>query len=186
MGCGIGYKPAMNRAWHVAKTKAGQDHVALDNLQRQNFEPYYPRARVIRRRRGRMIEEYQGLFPGYIFIKFSRELDQWKSINSTRGVQRLLSFSEDGTPSTVPDREVDKLKAQENQIRYDERLHVGDRIKVKNCSVFQPTGTVVASRGQRIEFLMRLLGREVRCIAASSALYLVGRAHRPASAAAID
>lgn len=176
----------MSRAWHVAKTRSGQDQIALDNLQRQSFEPYYPQTRVIRTRHGRIVESFEGLFPGYIFVKFSRELDQWKSINSTRGVQKLISFSDDGTPSTVPNREVEFLQAQEKQGKLDARLRIGDRVRPKTVSSFQPTGRVIATRGERIEFLMRLLGREVRCIASSSALYLVGRSNWSGSAAAID
>lgn len=75
----------------------------------------------------------------------------------------------------VPDVEVERLKQQEKQGESDRFLRIGDRIKLRNCSTFQPTGRVIAARGERIEFLMRLLGRDVKCIAAHTALYLVGR-----------
>lgn len=161
--------------WHVAKTKIGQDQIALDNLKRQEFDSYYPITTIVRPYRGRIVEAREGLFPGYIFVKFSKLNDQWRIINSTRGVQRLLSFSDSGIPSTVPNHEVDKIKAQEKQDELDKIFRLGDRVRLKSGSAFAPTGRVIATRGERIEFLMRLLGREVRCIALSKALYLVGR-----------
>lgn len=164
-----------DRKWHVAQTKAGQDQIALDNLQRQNFDSYYPMISAIRKRRERIIEQFEGLFPGYVFVKFSRQEDSWRSINSTRGVQKLLSFSDDGLPSSVPIGEVERLKQQEKQGELEKFFRVGDRVRMKNCSAFQPSGRVISARGERIEFLMRLLGRDVKCIAASRALYLVGR-----------
>lgn len=164
-----------DRQWHVAKTKSGQDQIALEHLKRQSFDSYYPLTSTLQKRKGRIIEHYEGLFPGYVFVKFSKILDQWRIINSTRGVQRLLSFSEDGTPSTVPHDEVEKLKRREKQGEFEKLLRVGDRVRLKNASTFQPSGYVIATRGERIEFLMRLLNRDVKCIAAQSELYLVGR-----------
>jgi transcription antitermination factor NusG len=161
--------------WHVAKTKSGQDQIALENLKRQAFESFYPVAIVAKFYRGKIIESTEGYFPGYVFVRFSKQDDQWRIINSTRGVQKLLSFAENGLPSSVQDHEVERLQREEKQGELAQHLQIGDRVRMKNCSTFQPSGRVIATRGERIEFLMRLLGRDVKCIAAQSALYLVGR-----------
>jgi transcription antitermination factor NusG len=121
--------------WHVAKTKIGQDQIALDNLKRQEFDSYYPITTIVRPYRGRIVEATEGLFPGYVFVKFSRLDDQWRIINSTRGVQRLLSFSIAEYPPAFPWRS-GKAKEQEKQDKLDRSLRIGDRVRLKSGSLF--------------------------------------------------
>ena len=42
------------------------------------------------------------IFPGYIFIKFGLDNGDWRKINSTLGVNRLISFHE-GRPAQIPE-----------------------------------------------------------------------------------
>ena len=60
---------------------------AEQNLARQSFEAFFPSV-LIRYSRVHVIKE--PLFRGYGFVRFDCEVDRWLSINSTRGVIRLL------------------------------------------------------------------------------------------------
>src|SRR5262245_28300298 len=100
--------------WYCAKTKAGQDHLAISNLRRQEFETYYPQMTIERFRNGRIQHEKESLFPGYVLLRFGLETTTWKAINNTRGVYRLLSFNDDGRPSALPEGEIEWLQEREN------------------------------------------------------------------------
>ena len=48
------------------------------------------------------------IFPGYIFIKFGLDNGDWRKINSTLGVNRLISFHE-GRPAKIPEALIEGL-----------------------------------------------------------------------------
>jgi transcriptional antiterminator RfaH len=163
--------------WYAAKTKAGQDGIALDNLKRQAFETYYPRMTVERYRNGQVRRDHESLFPGYVLVRFALETSSWKTINNTRGVYRLLSSKEDGHPSALPDNEVDWLQERERSgklyISEIQRFRRGDQVRLKVGPSADQVGQVLRARGERVEVLLQLLGRQVRCIAPNHALALV-------------
>jgi transcriptional antiterminator RfaH len=175
--------------WYAAKTKSGQDTIACNNLARQSFAIYYPQMIIERYRQGRITRETEPLFPGYILISFELDNTAWRAINNTRGVYKLLSFSEDGRPSRMPHGEVESLQDKEKQgklyISEVLRLRRGDLVRLKFGPSTDRIGEVLRCRGERVEFLLTLLGRRSRVIAPLHALDLVGRRRVCASAEAV-
>lgn len=80
----------MNR-WHVVRSQPKGEYTARENLLAQNFETFLPECKVDDPRR----PEPRPLFQGYLFVLFDRHEHQWRPINSTRGVKRLLCSTED-------------------------------------------------------------------------------------------
>src|SRR4030095_11271867 len=121
--------------WYAAKTKAGQDAIAYNNLMRQSFATYYPQMTIERYRQGRIIHKTEPLFPGYVLVSFEFDHAAWRVINNTRGVYKLLSFNDDGRPSRMIDGEVERLQEQEKQgklcISEIVRLRRGDIVRMK-------------------------------------------------------
>src|SRR5215831_18004290 len=121
--------------WYAARAKSGQEQTALAHLSRQNFTAYYPKITIERSRNGRITTESEGLFPGYVLVYFALETAAWRAINSTRGIIRLLSFSEDGKPSPLPTDEITALQKRENSgqlyISEVKRFRRGDRVRLK-------------------------------------------------------
>src|SRR5690606_503175 len=72
---------------------------AEETLRRQHFECYRPQ------KHGKTEEP---LFPGYLFIRLDRQLDNWYPIRSTRGVARVISFG--GEPTPVRDELIEQLR----------------------------------------------------------------------------
>jgi transcriptional antiterminator RfaH len=176
--------------WYAAKTRAGQDHIAIANLSRQQFQYYYPQITIERWRAGQIKREREPLFPGYVLVSFILEDQAWRVINSTRGVYRLLSFNEDGRPSAIkPDGAVELLRDKEKngQLYISEimRLRRGDQIRMKFGPSVDQIGEVLRCKGERVEFLIPLLNRKVRCIAPLHALAVVPRRQVAVSAAAM-
>ena len=167
----------MPEQWYVARSKPSQARIALERLTQQHFTTYWPQIEIERVKAGKVVKIREPLFPGYLFVLFELQPQSWRAINGTRGVQRLLSFSEDGKPSAIPYGEVESLQDREKQgqFKFSEitRFRRGDVVRVKNGISVGLTGKVVRTRGERVEFLLRLLGRQVRCIAPCHTLHLV-------------
>lgn len=88
--------------WYVAQTQPRAEILATQHLVRQGFNSFFPRFRKLRRHARRVDEILAPVFPGYIFVCFDRDRDQWRSINSTLGVSRLVGNTSN-RPQPVPD-----------------------------------------------------------------------------------
>ena len=80
------------------------------HLGRQSFDYFLPRYRKTRRQARKFDTVLAPLFPGYIFVRFDKEQTNWRSINGTFGVRRLIC-SESGVLRSMPARAVESLLA---------------------------------------------------------------------------
>ena len=87
--------------WHVAQTLSRAEAIAETHLTRQGFQSFCPRFRKLRRHARRVDEVLAPLFPGYLFVRFNPERDQWRCINGTFGVSRLVG-PPGGMPQAMP------------------------------------------------------------------------------------
>ena len=122
----------MNR-WYVAQTHPRGEEKAAWQLRRQGFTTYLPRY-LKRRRHARRVDWVKApLFPRYLFIEMDPELAQWRSINATVGVSRLVCNGD--RPAPVPARVVDDIGAREDEkglIRIDRirPFKQGERVQI--------------------------------------------------------
>jgi len=171
----------MAARWYAARTKPRQESVAVDNLQRQDFAVYNPAISIERRRTKRIIIAREPLFPGYVLIQFELADATWRAINSTRGVISLLTFGEQGIPTPMPKGEVESIQAREKkgQLFFSEinRVKLGDSVRLKFGPAADAIGKVIFTRGERLELLLNLLGRETRVKAPLHAVEVVEPHH---------
>ena len=119
--------------WYVAQIKPNDFARAEANLGRQGFETFMPlRSRTVRHAR-QMRDVLRPVFPGYLFVKFGSERADWRKINSTLGVSKLIS-SEAGKPTPVPNS-----------------LMAGLRARCDNCQVLKPLDDFCT--GERVRML---------------------------------
>ena len=76
----------VSREWYLLQTKGRREAVVRENLERQGYVTWLPRPRVRRPRS----ERTEPLFPGYLFVRLSPEVDNFGPIRSTIGVLRLV------------------------------------------------------------------------------------------------
>lgn len=98
-------------SWYVAETLPRAEAQAERNLDRQGFTAFSPRFRKLRRHARRTEQVLAPLFPGYLFVRFDRQRDAWRSINGTTGIRRLVGPST-GYPQPVADDIVEALLAR--------------------------------------------------------------------------
>lgn len=98
-------------SWFAAETLPRSEVLAERHLQRQGFSSFCPRFRKTRRHARRIDEVLAPVFPGYVFVRFDRDRDQWRAINGTLGIRRLVGQSP-SHPQPMPTSAIEALLAR--------------------------------------------------------------------------
>ncbi len=152
------------RAWVVVNTLPHREETALENLRRQGFDTYCP---MIRRRvkHARYVRDVlRPLFPGYIFVHVSRDLQKWRPILSTVGVRTVvrlgiqLSFLDDGFIEALVAREEGGAISQ-----VVNPYEVGQRVRIEGGAFGGLVATIIGmDEKDRLVVLMEMLNRRVK------------------------
>lgn len=147
--------------WYLLQCKPRQDERAQVNLLQQNYVTFCPQLvseRVIRGKRHRTLES---LFPGYLFIRLSRE-DNWSPIRSTRGISRIVEFNHG--PAVVADHVVEHLRtrcAHALESQSTPTLKPGDTLQIIRGPLSPLEGVFLSMMGaERVMMLLQFLNRE--------------------------
>ena len=85
---------------YLIQFKPNSYRLAERNLHRQGFETFLPMQKITSRKASRFVSDLKPLFPGYMFVSVNSDLAPWRTINSTIGVSKLVSF--EGKPKPLP------------------------------------------------------------------------------------
>lgn len=154
----------LGTCWFLAQLKPNCANIADKNLKRQGFNTFLPTQEETRKRNGKFITAIRPLFPGYIFVAFDVARGFWRSVNSTYGVTRLVSFGNE--PTVVPPDLVAQLmqRCDENgRLLPPKRLQTGDKVTVTKG----PFADFVAeveniAQDRRVWVLMEIMGGQTR------------------------
>ncbi|MDC0182002.1 transcription/translation regulatory transformer protein RfaH [Candidatus Thioglobus sp.] len=143
------------RSWYLIKTKSRQEHVAIKNLENQEYITYCPTVKIK--------NKHIFLFPGYLFIYLDKEIDNWLPIRSTKGVLNFVRFGLNF--AQAPDAVIKFLKDNElfNKEKFNNlnRFKSGDKVQItdgifKNCvAIFKSS-----QPEERIVLLLNILGQQ--------------------------
>lgn len=152
--------------WYAVHTHAQAEEKARLNLQNQGFLIYLPRFRKLRRHARRREWVSAPLFPRYLFVQFDAAVTQWRAINSTFGVDKIVGVG--NRPYVVPLEVIDAIRARETadgliDLGAERSLNRGDRVQILDG----PFGDVVGLfeckiSKERVIVLLNLLGRVAR------------------------
>ncbi len=150
------------RFWYLIHTKPRMEKQAEENLSRQGFETYLPRAKLRRRRNNRYIKVIEAFFPRYLFIYLSTQTDNWAPIRSTLGVSRLIQFG--GIPAIVPVELLETLKANEDELGFQEiekrEMKMGDRVSIIDGPFAGYSGIYNKKKStERVSILLDIVGK---------------------------
>jgi transcriptional antiterminator RfaH len=143
--------------WYLVHCKARQEQRALEHLQRQGFECYFPLYEKERLRRDRRERVWEGLFPGYVFIQLDSIHDNWLPIRSTRGVIQIVRFN--NYPLPVADALIEQLQRSiERRPLREPYLKSGERVVISVGCFSGVEAIFVASDGdERVMLLLSIL-----------------------------
>lgn len=155
--------PRLQR-WAVANTHVNQEHIALEQLARQNYHAYCPII-VRQRRHARRVETVRRpLFPGYLFIRLDLGRDRWRPILSTVGVRTLVHFGEQ--LGLLDDAFIQNLRKREWDgviVQPASPYRPGQQVRLNGGPFDGIVATILAvSDKDRLVILMDLLQRRVR------------------------
>jgi transcriptional antiterminator RfaH len=150
--------------WFIAQLKPNCARIAERNLTRQGFAIFQPTEEVTQRRAGRFMQVRQPLFPGYVFVPLNPVAGQWRAVNSTYGISRLVRLG--GYPAPVPDGLIAELRRRcdpVGRVLPQETLEAGDPVRVTEGPFADLVGRVLAAApDHRIWVLLDLLGGTIR------------------------
>ena len=155
------------KRWYAVYCQAQKENMAREQLENQGFEAYLPLYKKLRRHARQMRETDAPLFPRYLFVSFDVDRDQWRAVNSTRGVVGLVNFKTD-TPQGIADRIITDLRSTQDD---------GGLVSLAALELFKPGEPVRILEGafaghvaryqkmsdhERVEILINFLNQDVR------------------------
>lgn len=162
----------MPKEWFILQFKPNSHYRAVKNLNQQGFETFLPMYKTTSRKASRFINKTQPLFPGYMFITFKRDDTNWRMINNTYGVSRLITFN--SVVKSIPTKVISDLMARcdlEGNLLPEKILTKGDQVEILKG----PFANFIASvetyhSDQRIWLLLDLMGRKIKIQTSSNAV----------------
>ena len=150
--------------WYLIKFKPNSHRLAERNLYRQGFDTFLPMQKIARRKASGFVNDLKPLFPGYMFIGVNTELAPWRTINSTVGVSRLVSF--EGKPKPIPLQLISGLMRRcdaSGTLLPPKSLSEGDSVEMLTGPFANFIATVDAiDPERRIWLLMDFMGQKTR------------------------
>ena len=150
--------------WYLVQFKPNSHSIALRNLNRQGFQTFLPMIIVTSRVGARFVSKSLPLFPGYLFVALDAGQREWRKINSTYGVARIVSFA--AQPSPVPHDLVAGLQARCDEagvLTAASDLVPQDQVTLQKGPFSQFVATVESlDEDQRVWVLIDLMGQKTR------------------------
>ena len=151
--------------WCVVYTNVYKETIAEKNLIGQNFITYMPKYKKIISHARKISMVIKPLFPRYLFVNVDLVAQRWPIINSTYGVNAIISM--EGKPVIISEEIINKIKLCEKP---DENINVvpysfmtkGDEVNILE-GVFSGKKGIFngLTDNNRVKVLFNLLGKEV-------------------------
>jgi transcription elongation factor/antiterminator RfaH len=167
-GCSAPARPAPTKLldgerWYVIHTQACREFRAATNLRNQGFVIFLPKRHKTIRHARKLYTVEAVFFPGYLFIALDLTRQQWRCVNSTFGVNRLVMLGE--RPRPVPYGIVEALWATADNrgiLRLSEHLRIGSRVRLMAGPFAEHLASLDSlDGGGRVRVLLDILGRKV-------------------------
>jgi len=159
------YRDFLDRhtAWAVVNTHPHREHIALENLWRQDFVSYCPMIRKRIRSARRAQEVLRPLFPSYVFVR-AADAPQWRPILSTYGVRTMVRFGDQ--LSLLDNRFIESLRAREVDgaiVKPDRPFAVGQEVRMAGGPFDGLVAKIIETREKdRLIVLLNMLNQPVR------------------------
>jgi transcription elongation factor/antiterminator RfaH len=149
--------------WYAVYTLPFAEARAEAQLQRQGFWTFQPKRYKSVRHARRLNTVEAPFFPRYLFVVLDLTRHQWRRINGTWGVSRLVMCGEQ--PHAVPRGVVEALIAAAGQggiLQLAQKLHVGGPVRLMAGPFAEQLAILeYLDDSGRVQVLLEILGRQV-------------------------
>ena len=163
--------------WYLLSIKPNAYRLAEENLARQRFGVFSPKYNSTKVKGSRFFDHIQPLFPGYLFAEVSRSSPEFKVLNYTRGVNKIISFTDRYYPIKKTLVENLRLHCDEKDIfSHELSFKLGDRVKIEHGPFTSFFGKIVSAQSSlRVQVLLEFLNFNARTEIATSNISLISR-----------
>ncbi|HUE45517.1 MAG TPA: transcription termination/antitermination NusG family protein [Aestuariivirgaceae bacterium] len=160
--------PSPDERWFAVHCKASREHGAEIQLHNQGFRVFLPLREKTWRHAHRIEVRRVPFFLGYLFVALDLDHDQWRSVNSTIGVQRLVTAGGDARPVPLPRGVVETWQSETDDqgcLRHVEPLRAGQAVRIQSGPFGDRLGELVdLDDAGRVRVLIEILGGRVPVI----------------------
>ncbi len=163
--------------WYLLSIKSNAYRIAEDNLIRQGFGVFSPKHNSTKKKGFKYFEHIQPLFPGYLFAEVSRSSPEVKKLNHTRGVKKIVSFTNRYYPLKKSLVENLRLHCDSDDIFYREfDFKTGDRVKIERGPFTSFVGKIISAKSSlRVQVLLEFLSISARTEISTSNISLISQ-----------
>jgi transcription elongation factor/antiterminator RfaH len=149
--------------WYAVHTLPFAEARAERQLQRQEFRTFQPKRYKTIRHARKLSTVEAPFFPRYLFIVLDLDRHQWRSVNSTIGVSRLVMRCDE--PHPVPRGVVEALIEATNArgiLQLGSKLRLGEPVRLMAGPFAEQLATLDhLDDSGRVRVLLNILGRPV-------------------------
>jgi len=159
------YDPILSEGekWYAVHTRPLSEIRAQGNLRNENFPTFLPKRRKTVRHARRITTIDAPLFPRYLFVALDLKRDQWRSVNGTFGVSRLVMQGDQ--PQPVPAGVVETLIASSDEdgiMSFGHQLKPGMSVRLMSGPFADRLAILDRLDGSgRVQVLLELMGRQI-------------------------
>ena len=152
----------MSLNWYAVRTKPQSEYLAAKVLGGQNFEVFLPLVGSPKPRTGR---QDTPLFPGYLFLRYDVDRQDWPSLTQLPGILGWVRFN--GIVPAVPDDVVELVAERVQAINSGgglwTRFRRGERVHVLSGKMEGLAEVIEEPRSpeDRVQVLLDFMGRQV-------------------------
>lgn len=156
----------MSLKWFVVHCYPHKELSASHNLNSQGIITYIPRYKKLRSHARKVNIILAPLFPRYFFVQLDLGVDNWLSINNTRGINYLLT-NDQGIPTSISDDIIQELQINQDKegavcLSCLDLFKPGDKVRVtEGAFVNQIAVYEKLTDDQRVKLLINLIQRSV-------------------------
>ena len=152
----------MPRHWYVVRTKPQCEYLAARALQQDGIELFFPCVQTPR------LQAYHAdvpLFPGYLFLRYNVEQQEWPSVSRLPGILGWVRFN--GVVPSVPDEVITDLAHRVDVINSGgglwTRFRPGEKVRVVSGAMESLAEVIEEPQSpqSRVRVLLEFMGRLV-------------------------
>ena len=163
--------------WYAVQTQPNKEKIALFHLNRQGFDAWLPRVERVIKHARQVKHVHRPLFPGYLFAEVSKSSPEVKILNYTRGVKKIISFTDKYHPLEKSLVENLRLHCDANDVFFHEfSFKLGDRVKIEHGPFASFFGKVISAKSSlRVQVLLEFLNFNARTDISTSNISLISQ-----------
>jgi len=163
--------------WYLLSIKSNAYRLAEENLIKQGFGVFSPKLNSTEKKGARFSNHLKPLFPGYLFAEVSKSSPEVKILNHTRGVKKIISFTDRYYP--LKKFLIENLRSHcdaHDVFSHEFDFKTGDRVKIESGPLTSFVGKIISAKSSlRVEVLLEFLSINAKTEISTSNISFISR-----------